>query len=358
MSPTQRRRSCAALVFSSVVCVSSWAAADPTAEQREAAREHFRLGNEAFARGEHEAALGEYQRAYVLARSFDIACNLGRVEYELGSWADAAHHLGECLENFSASTRAELRNADARLSELFGEVRAKVALLRIDVEPERASVSVGSRSVLGPWPAKVYVLPGEHVIVASLEGREPASRALRVVAGSEENVHFALEPKANAPAAVPAESQAALRVAPPSDALGEGDALASLKVPVLIGGGVLTVLGVGFGAYFLARRGELADDAERQRSELQGGRPGAGACNDPSNANEGACASLQGTLEDGRQAERFSVGGFVAGGAFALGTAAAYFLWPEERQSVSLRLEPRVGVADERGLWGAFTGRF
>ncbi len=350
----------ALLGAAAIVSFSSVAAADPTAEQREESREHFRAGNEAFARGDNERALEEFQQAYVLAKSFDIACNLGRVEYQLALWPRAAEHLDECLANFAASTRADLRTADEKLSQLFDEVRSKVGLLRIDVLPERASVSVGQRSVLGPWPAKVFVLPGEHVVAASLAGRESDSRSVTVAAGEEQALHFDLQPAKAEPS--PAESgSASLAVRGPLSAPPE-DSLASYKVPVLVAGGVLSAAGIGLGAYFLVKQGSLRDEADGSRQAIAGDSGSTSACNDV--ANRARCDSLSGTLEDGRQAETMATLGFVAGGVFAAGTVAAYFLWPEEQGTASLRVAPTAfasggGAFDLLGPMGAeVSGRF
>jgi hypothetical protein len=341
---------CATLSFSGV------AAADPTAEQREESREHFRAGNEAFARGDDEAALSEYQQAYVLARSFDIACNLGRVEYKLSLWPHAAEHLDECLANFSASTRADLRNADQKLSELFDEVRGKVGLLRIDVLPERGSVTVGARSVLGPWPAKVFVLPGEQVVSASLPGY--ASDTLRLVlsAGEDKVIHFALSAEKKPEPVVMKKTPGPPVVATPADAP-PPPSLASLKLPVIVAGGVLTAAGIGMGVFFSVRQSDLRDQALATRRTISGGADQPSACNGAASAAQ--CDSLAGTVNDGRTAGQLATAGFVAGGVFALGTAAAWWLWPHAPRDSALHIMPAVGLAQSGGPVGAeLTGRF
>jgi hypothetical protein len=269
---------------------SAAAHAQSDAEQRQQAREHFRLGNEAFARHDREAALAEYQKAYVLGKSFDIACNLGRVEYELELWPHAAEHLDECLENFSASLRTELRIAEEKLSALYDDVRTKVALLRIDVLPDRgAQVSVGERSVLGPWPAKVYVTPGEHVVSARLDGHAPASRTLLLAAGAEQVVQLALirEEQPKPAVATPSASSGAASgststsTSTPSSGQVGSDSRSHNWVPAYILGGV-TVASLATSFVFRGMASNDEEDADRLRKE-------AGDCRGSASAS---CQSL------------------------------------------------------------------
>ncbi len=268
--------------------LSATAHAQSDATQRQEAREHFRLGNEAFARHDREAALAEYQKAYVLGKSFDIACNLGRVEYELELWPHAAEHLDECLENFSASMRTELRIAEEKLSALYDEVRTKVALLRIDVLPDRgAQVSVGERSVRGPWPAKVYVAPGEHVVSARLDGHVPATRTLLLAAGAEQTVQLALireeqpKPAAAAPSASSGAANGTASTAPSSSGPVGGDSTSHNWVPAYVLGGV-TVASLATSLVFRSMASSDEEDADRLRKE-------AGDCRGSSSAT---CQSL------------------------------------------------------------------
>ncbi len=358
-----RRRALVGWLTAAGCLVVGSASAETSAEQREAAREHFRLGNEAFARHDRERALAEYQKAYVLGRSFDIACNLGRVEHELRMWAQAAGHLDECLQNFSASTRPELRQAEKKFAALFDDVRGRVALFRIDVVPERGVlVTVDDRSVLGPFPAKAFVLPGEHTVAAHLEGGEPTTRVHSLSAGGELVVQFDLRapvaPVA-AEATEPAAPSSSGSSSSPSEALPSyvssndpptKDTLARLKWPVVVGGGVLAAAGVGLGTFFQVRRGQFADDAEEKRGQIGGG----GAACSGSTAADARCADLQGTLDDGERARALALGGFVAGGVLAVGTVAAWLFWPETRSAqTALGLTPVVGdLREDGGVWG------
>src|SRR6187551_1245331 len=109
---------------------------------RDQAIVHFHEGNEAFTRGDTHEAYKQYQTAWQLHQTFDIACNLGRAEAELGKLPQAAEHLAYCLDHFSSSPQDELRDARQRYAELFHTVRTQVSSLTFDVDPDGAEVSV------------------------------------------------------------------------------------------------------------------------------------------------------------------------------------------------------------------------
>ena len=128
----------------------------------EDAQASFRAAVEAYAAGDVETALEEFERAYRLAPSYKILFNLGQVAYQRRDYVLAARYftryLGEGGDLVEPARRAEVERELARLRTHIGELEIVgadaggdvfVDDVRVGVTPLRAplAATVGRRRV-------------------------------------------------------------------------------------------------------------------------------------------------------------------------------------------------------------------
>jgi hypothetical protein len=332
-----------------VMLVSSlgFAKPPPSDEDRRQAIVHFKLGNEAFEAGDLKAAHSEYQRAWRLANTFDIACNLGRTEAELDEFRDAAEHLAYCLDNFSASARPEMRAAEGKLKQVFAEVRQHVAELVLRVDPDGAQVRVDG-ALIGKTPLRrnLYLEAGEHQIDVRMVGHRAVKRRLPTVRGERQELMLTLEPVGEDSAAVPPSSSADRSreepgpVGAPEDP-GVDEPRITSRAMALVAGSVLTAARLGIGAGYWLHSRKLEDDRTALESRAES-RVGPNGCADNTSA---ICGELLQASNDRDDARTVAAVGMVSTGLFALGTVATYIWWPTETPSASARADAQVSVA-------------
>jgi hypothetical protein len=308
-------------------------AADDDNARAEAA---FREGNQAFADGDYHAAFDAYRAAWSLKQSFDIACNLGRTEIELGLSRDAAEHLDYCLRTFSVSSREEVRDANKRFHDLFVRVRREVAGVTVEAHPAGAEITVDGASYgTAPLGHEIFVTPGPHVVRAHLVGRVDDQRSITAEAGGSLQVTLKL---ANAPSAAAATAPAAAVSANPSEtATGSG---LEPRTIVVISGAALSLVAVGIGVGFALE----AHSAHHDATHLGETSQAAGGCGPSSPAPD--CAALQDAVNrENRSRDRADIAlmtGALLGGA----TLGAWLLIPDfsPKKLGSLRASPWISA--------------
>jgi hypothetical protein len=276
--------------------------------------------------------------AWQLNKAFDVACNLGRAEAELGKLVAAIGHLDFCLDNFSASPQPELKSARARYADLRQTVRAQVAAVRFHVEPGPAIVTLDGVS-LGRVSADqdVYLRPGEHVFELRDEGYQMLRRQLVAHAGETRVLELKLEPELSLPA-----EEAAEPAQIPADRGGfQSRSGFDQRRTLALTGAALTLVGAGVGLGFYLQGRKLDDEASSIRQAIAEDADG-DRCAGPEGALD--CGQLADTIERRDNAGKYSSLGFVAMGAIGLGTLAVWQWWPAEgekgkRQAASSRLE-------------------
>ncbi len=329
---------------------------------RQKAVEYFKAGNQAFAEGDSLQAYTEYTEAWRLHESFDIACNLGRTEAELGKSRDAAEHLDFCLANFSASARPEIRSAEGKLREVFGEVRTKVSSLTLRVEPDGAVVRVDG-SMVGKTPLRrtLYLDPGAHEVDVRMVSYAPLRRIVNATRGDHQELLLELTPDNGAAGPSAADTPAAPQAVPPAEAAPERpheDAGVPTRTVALVTAGGLSVVALGVGGAYWFHSRRLDGDA-RQARRVADEALGPGGCRRDSSAGE--CVRLDRALEDRDSARTMATVGLAAGGILAAGALAGYLWWPSPSSADSAHgPAPRaawVPVVDREhvGLvvWGA-----
>jgi hypothetical protein len=157
--------------------------AQPTTDTdtAEHAEELRAKGAKLCAEGKANEGIRAFEEALKLDRTPATIADLGACELARGRFTAAAEHLAQAIRGLPAGEDSEELRA---WRALFDKARAKVAVLRIEVDVAGADVFAGKR-VLGqsPLPSDVYVEPGEMLVVAKSERHGEAQRTVRVPAG-------------------------------------------------------------------------------------------------------------------------------------------------------------------------------
>jgi hypothetical protein len=204
----------------SLACIAALAAtfalpatavAEPPPEQltkADAAR-HFDLGMRTFARGDFARAADEFELAYHILPHADALWNAARARDRAGQTPRAATLYAKYLRDVRDQT-TERSEANARLLALaskLGQVNVqgdRVRAIVVDAQPMDESI--------------LYVIPGAHVLRATLAGDEVQERTVEVRAGDAVSVVFDPKLPADVPSAQPAGMTSAPAKAPTPDA--------------------------------------------------------------------------------------------------------------------------------------------
>lgn len=326
------------------------AAPTRTSSARDQAIVHFNEGNEAFRRGDTHEAYRQYHTAWELHRTFDIACNLGRAEAELGKLTQAASHLAYCLDHFSSSPQRDLRAARERYSELFDTVRTQVSSLTLQVDQSGAQVFVNGANIgTTPLEREVFVLPGTQVIELELDGFQRLTREIPASAGERRSLELHLVPlHSTEPLEAPSPHEAGPRNDVPTHRV-DSRSLA------LVSGAVLTAAGAGVGLGFYLQGAKLDDEASVLRSRIEA--ESASTPNPCAGTADPACARLNDTVDRRDHAWTTSTIGFVSMGVFGLGTLATWLWWPTAAEtSPAARLPAFMPVVTGDHVGATFNG--
>ena len=322
------------------------------AEELDRAEELFRAGNRAFAVGDYQAAFTQYREAWSLRKSFDIACNLGRTEAEIGLARDATEHLDDCLRTFSVSSRNEMKDANRRFRELFNRVRAEVGALDVESRPSGAEITVdGVVYGVTPLGRQLFVDPGERRVRARLRGYDSQEVVVSVAAGGSAQVRLELSvspPQApKAAAVVAAEPRRQPSAAPPPTAKGGIEP----RTVIVLSGAALALVGVGIGLGFTLDANSSDSDATELALRL---RSSGATCTSPSPD----CDALRSAVDQAEQSREVAQAAFLGG---AIASAATLGLWlalPEFKTHGAARLRVLPGVAAASGVGFSVSGAY
>jgi hypothetical protein len=191
------RRTLTCAAFAGALAAAAPAAAQTKADSADQAAQLFDKGNVLYKQSRWAEAEVQFQKAWELRRSFDVAANLGDCELEIGQNVEAAEHLAFAVREFPLSGKAALRE---RLGQRFVEARSRVGALKVAVSAQGAEVLVDGRRVgMAPLEDEVFVEAGAHTVEARL-GEEQAGRAnVEVAKGASKEVMVTLVKKGAAP---------------------------------------------------------------------------------------------------------------------------------------------------------------
>lgn len=257
-----------------------------------------REGVEAAGKDDLKTARDKLAQAFKLKPAYDIAGNLGGVEYGLGRYREAAEHLSFSLRMYPDTGNPEQR---AQTEKFLNEARAKVCAVTLEGAPAGASMLIdGSRSAALDQ-SRHYLDPGQHTLSLRAPGYEPLRKQYTCKAGDGAGLRMQME---RVKASTPSKT---------------GEDKGDLPLwPVLVGGGVaLASAGLGTGMWF-GHQG-MEEDANALWRELPSTKY---SCYNNNTTN---CNDIEKLRRQERDFENTSIAAFVTGGVAALATVG-YFI--------------------------------
>ncbi len=255
----------------------------------------YRQGNAAFEQKKWPEAEAAYLEAWRLARTFDVASNLGEVELKLGKPREAAVFLAFSLRNAPPSAKAAQRE---RTRHFLDEATQKIATLRVSANVSSATLTVDGAPVapeeMGP---ELFVSPGTHVLAAKADGYVEARTTVEAAAGSSQDVTLTLAP-----------------VPPPRRSVVPGVVMGSVA-------GAALVTGLGL---FAGGRAKLSTAHDMNAAILGAGH----SCVTTAANYDPTCADLYSTASTSNTLQKAGVGLMVGAGAAAVGTVIYFVLRP------------------------------
>jgi hypothetical protein len=156
------------------------------------------------------------------------------------------------------------------------------------------------------------------------------------------------------PAAQPPSETVAPQPHAVDDAEGSG---VSVKTVVLISGAVLTVAAATMGVVYTVKANRASDEAAKYdafaRSKVDPAVANQDSfCAPPPGMRPAECTDLENAVNERQRATNVAIGSYIAAGAFAAGTVATYFLWPEPEREARAKRGARVSVGPMLGVRG------
>jgi outer membrane receptor protein involved in Fe transport len=139
-------------------------------DQADEADLKFRLGAEAYQRGDYKGALEKFLESNRLVANRNVTYNVARCYEELKQYPEAYRYFTLALQGeANADTRA-------RIERSLAGIRQNVAVLEVVSEPPGATVYLERRDLgaRGNAPTSLGVKPGAYVVLAELAGYYPA----------------------------------------------------------------------------------------------------------------------------------------------------------------------------------------
>lgn len=152
--------SCSALVTS----VSGAQNDTPDSPNAQEARRLMEEGAVAVEKGDLDAARKAFVKSLDLYESYDVACNLGIVEFELKRYLEAAENLDLCLRTFATGeNRQLLETVKAKWKETLNYVGAA----EIAVSHDGAAITIDGEPIgTSPIGHRIFLMAGEHSVRA------------------------------------------------------------------------------------------------------------------------------------------------------------------------------------------------
>lgn len=220
-----------ALLGAAMLTFGATAFAQPTAADKETARNLMDQGDAAYVSKDYDAALRAYEAADEIMGVPTTGIEVAKAQEALGKLVEARDTLlrvmrypkkaGEPTPFTKARQQAEIRAA--KLAERIPSVTVVVTGLQ---PGQSATVKVDGRALHAAAvgvPRKLN--PGKHTIEVTAAGYADATRSVDLAERADERVEIALQPATEAPAAAPpAMSEEPAVAPPPTGEPVEGDA--------------------------------------------------------------------------------------------------------------------------------------
>jgi hypothetical protein len=167
---------------------------EATAEQKQAAIDHFRTGKEAIESKNWERAASEFRASLALVESPNARLELARVLRDSDDLGDAWDEYGRAIESATKLLAKEARyakTAEAATAERH-ELETKLAFVMVSVlgASEGATLKVGGRIVASDQRTKPIAAPAGaiDILLADGSGRELARQTVNAVVGQTTQV--------------------------------------------------------------------------------------------------------------------------------------------------------------------------
>jgi hypothetical protein len=161
---------------------SAQSASEPIPPESKAqARVHFDRGIALTSAGQLEAAVAEFESAYRLSPHYSVLFNIGQTHAAMGRSVDAAETFRRYLDEGGVALDAGRHKL---VSELISFHEKRIGLLRLDVQPDGAEVSLDGR-VIGTSPLRepVKVVAGTHGVAVRKEGYSQTATSFEAIPG-------------------------------------------------------------------------------------------------------------------------------------------------------------------------------
>jgi outer membrane receptor protein involved in Fe transport len=141
--------------------------ADSLADEAEV---NFRLGTERYQANDYRAALAYFLASNRLAPNRNVRFNIARTFQRLGQFPEA-HRF--CVAALEGDVPQALREP---LEQTLRAIEQEVSVLAIESEPAGATLYVDREDLgsVATSPSRIAVAPGEHRVIATMPGYEPA----------------------------------------------------------------------------------------------------------------------------------------------------------------------------------------
>ena len=164
------------------------ARADGLADEAEL---HFRLGAEAYTKGDYESALEHFLASNRLVPNRNVVYNVARTFERLAQFADAHRYFVDALQGEEdAAVVTEIEAAITRIA-------PSVAVLRVETTPPGATVYIDRKDLgsRGRTPRPLALPAGKYEVILEADGYEPAViRAVEATLGAETLIQMELRP--------------------------------------------------------------------------------------------------------------------------------------------------------------------
>jgi len=287
-------------------------------------------GKAAFTAGNMHEALRAFREAWDIAKTSQIAANLGTIEGNFGQHRDAAEHLQFALSHLSNTATDAQKSA---ISDALNAEKHYVLTLLVHGAPPGTVISIDNKAVgTTPLPEEIYVEPGQYSARAECRKYQVETRAITGVAGETVEVLFELTPASDA-AAMPTAGLDASESAP------QPAASTNKPSPVILTlGGSVALLGIATGTIFAIAGVNASRDAQDARDALPYNASNACGAGTPYVSECQALADANRAIDRDRT---IMVTGYVVAGAATIGTLV-YGLWPRKHTNASFNAVPSV----------------
>lgn len=322
-------------VLLAALCTSGAALAEPTANEKDTARQLNLKAREATAKGRYPEAVELYRAAHGIMHLPTTALNLAKALDTIGRLVEARDHAMEAIRIPPQPGEAPGQPAARKEAEtLAATLTDRVPMLQLAVQgppPDQVEIVINDAPSPGGLAVGRRLDPGAYVVELRAPGWTSAKRSIVLAERDRRSETFVLAPapadRAAPPPIVPSAAPAPPYAPPP---IGQ-DATADRTGPI-----VLTIVGASLGVAGIAVGAGTGVASLSQTSDLQDQCPG------------GACTpDLQDELDGAETLANVSNVGFAVGAAGAV-LAASGVIWlvttsdeeAPDRVTARLRLFP------------------